>query len=52
MNRLLVKEGWLLVFDRDPEKTWPEKKFWDTKTITQKTSGIQSEELTIHVVGL
>jgi signal recognition particle receptor subunit beta len=36
------KEGWLVVFDRDLDKSWDEKIFWDTKQIGN---------LTIHVVG-
>ncbi|MDR1872094.1 MAG: hypothetical protein LBS60_09305 [Deltaproteobacteria bacterium] len=50
MNGLLVKEGWLLEFDRDWKNYWPEKITWET--ITQKISENQSEDLTIHVVGL
>jgi hypothetical protein len=36
------KEGWLVIFDRDLDKSWDEKIYWDTKQIGK---------LTIHVVG-
>jgi hypothetical protein len=36
------KEGWLVVFDRDLDKSWEEKIYWDTK---------QMGRFTIHVVG-
>jgi hypothetical protein len=43
MDRLLTDEGWLVVFDRGPDKSWSEKITWET-TIDQKGK-------TIHVVG-
>jgi hypothetical protein len=36
------KEGWLVFFDRDREKSWEKKIYWDTR---------QFESKTIHVVG-
>jgi hypothetical protein len=35
-------EGWLVIFDRDREKTWEEKIYWKTEGIDGKT---------IHIVG-
>jgi hypothetical protein len=43
MDGLLVKEGWLLIFDRKPEKSWSEKITWETVTVPTGQ--------TIHVVG-
>jgi hypothetical protein len=43
MDRLLAKEGWLLVFDRQSEKDWDQKISWNT---VKETRG-----RTIHVVG-
>jgi hypothetical protein len=43
MDHLLVKEGWLLVFDRDSKKSWTKKIFWNTETMP--------EGQIIHVVG-
>ncbi len=46
MNRYLDKlgenEGWLILFDRRPNKTWEEKISWKTESLNGKT---------IHVVG-
>ena len=46
MNRYLDKlgetEGWLILFDRRPNKTWEEKISWKTESLNNKT---------IHVVG-
>jgi len=46
MNRYLDKlgetEGWLILFDRRPNKTWEEKISWKTESLNSKT---------IHVVG-
>jgi hypothetical protein len=42
MDRLLADEGWLVVFDREPKKSWSEKITWET-TIDRKGK-------TIHVV--
>jgi hypothetical protein len=36
------KEGWLVVFDRDLDKPWDEKIYWDTRLIGN---------LTIHIAG-
>jgi hypothetical protein len=36
------KEGWLVIFDRDREKSWDKKITWDTT---------QFEGVTIHIVG-
>jgi hypothetical protein len=43
MDGLLVKEGWLMIFDRKSEKSWAEKITWET--VTAPTGQ------TIHVVG-
>jgi hypothetical protein len=43
MDRLLVKEGWLLIFDRESDKSWAKKISWDTDTLP---SGH-----VIHVIG-
>ena len=41
MEKLGALEGWLVVFDRGPEKNWDEKIYWETMQIGQ---------LTIHLV--
>jgi hypothetical protein len=28
-----VREAWLVIFDRDPDKSWDEKLFWEDKTL-------------------
>ena len=33
MEKLEVFDGWLVVFDRGPEKSWDEKIFWETMQI-------------------
>ena len=33
MDRLLVNEGWLLVFDRKSDKSWARKITWETETM-------------------
>jgi hypothetical protein len=43
MERLLAKEGWLVIFDRKSNKSWGEKFIWDTMTTP--------ECQTIHIVG-
>jgi hypothetical protein len=43
MDTCLAEEGWLVVFDRDPAKPWPEKMTWDTKELTDGRR--------VHVVG-
>jgi hypothetical protein len=43
MDHLLVNEGWLLIFDRESDKSWNEKITWETDT-TPKGQ-------VIHVVG-
>jgi hypothetical protein len=43
MDRLLAKEGWLVVFDRDSAKPWGQKITWETKDMP--------EGRTIHIVG-
>ena len=43
MDRLLANEGWLVVFDRNPDKSWTKKIGWET--VTEPTGQI------IHVVG-
>jgi hypothetical protein len=42
MSSADVKEGWLVVFDRDQAKSWDEKIYWQTENFNDKT---------IHVVG-
>jgi hypothetical protein len=42
MSTLDEKEGWLIVFDRNENKTWDEKIFWKTEPYENKT---------IHIVG-
>jgi hypothetical protein len=37
-----TKEGWLVIFDRDRQKSWEKKINWET---------VQFEGVTIHVVG-
>jgi hypothetical protein len=34
MNNLLTKESWLVIFDRDPKKSWEEKIYWQTLTLS------------------
>jgi hypothetical protein len=43
MDHLLAKEGWLVVFDRESNKSWPEKITWETELLP--TGQV------IHVVG-
>jgi hypothetical protein len=43
MDRLLTKEGWLLIFDRQSKKSWGEKITWKT---------VKSKDRTIHLLGL
>jgi hypothetical protein len=43
MDGLLVKEGWLVIFDRKSEKRWTKKITWETVTMP--------EGQTIHIVG-
>jgi hypothetical protein len=43
MNNLFDKEAWLVVFDSESTKTWPEKITWETETLT--TGHV------IHIVG-
>jgi len=43
MNPLLAKEGWLVIFDRDPQKPWDEKIYWKTITLPN--------DVIIHEVG-
>jgi hypothetical protein len=43
MNPLLAKEGWLVIFDRDPQKPWEEKIYWKTITLPN--------DVIIHEVG-
>jgi hypothetical protein len=33
MDRCGAKEGWLVVFDRDPRKPWKEKLYWETEKL-------------------
>jgi len=42
LDKLGETTGWLVLFDRTPEKTWDEKISWTTQTIENKT---------IHIVG-
>ncbi|MDJ0836832.1 MAG: ATP-binding protein [Acidobacteriota bacterium] len=42
LETLNLDEGWLILFDRDPEKDWNQKIYWDDVTHQGKT---------IHVVG-
>jgi hypothetical protein len=42
MNTCGAKEGWLVIFDRDPSRTWDEKITWNT---------VEFQEKTIHIVG-
>ncbi len=42
MDRCGATEGWLVIFDRRPDKTWEEKISWKTESLNGKT---------IHVVG-
>ena len=37
METLGCAEGWLVIFDREPEKSWDEKIFQKTETINNKT---------------
>ena len=32
MDRFLASEGWLVVFDRESNKSWSEKCSWETVT--------------------
>jgi hypothetical protein len=43
MDGLLVKEGWLVIFDRKSDKSWTKKITWETVTMP--------EGQIIHVVG-
>jgi hypothetical protein len=42
MDKSRAKEGWLVIFDRDLDKSWDEKLTWETQEYKGKT---------IHVVG-
>ncbi|MDR0549100.1 MAG: hypothetical protein LBI10_06805, partial [Deltaproteobacteria bacterium] len=42
MNKCLASEGWLVVFDKNFDKLWPEKLYWKTQ---------EYKGYTIHVVG-
>ncbi len=42
MDILSEKTGWLVIFNRDENKSWEEKIFWNTESINGKT---------IHIVG-
>ena len=33
MDKCEAKEGWLVIFDRDPEKPWEEKITWSTESV-------------------
>jgi RecB family endonuclease NucS len=43
MDRLVAKEGWLMIFDRKSKKSWTKKITWETVTVPTGQ--------TIHVVG-
>jgi hypothetical protein len=43
MDRLLVNEGWLLIFDRKSDKSWTKKITWETDK--------QPQGQVVHVVG-
>jgi hypothetical protein len=43
MDGLLIKEGWLVIFDRPSDKSWQEKTTWETVTMPKGEI--------IHVVG-
>ncbi|MDR1535569.1 MAG: ATP-binding protein, partial [Planctomycetota bacterium] len=38
-----VSEAWLVIFDRNPKKSWDEKLFWKDKTL--------SDGKIVHIVG-
>lgn len=42
IDTLGEQKGWLIIFDRDEEKSWDEKVFWETEIVDNKT---------IHIVG-
>ncbi|MDR0548068.1 MAG: hypothetical protein LBI10_01435, partial [Deltaproteobacteria bacterium] len=42
MNKCLASEGWLVVFDKNFDKLWPEKLYWNIQ---------EYKGYTIHVVG-
>ncbi|MDJ0836071.1 MAG: AAA-like domain-containing protein [Acidobacteriota bacterium] len=42
MNHLGLREGWLIIFERDPGPTWEQKISWETRDHAGKT---------IHIVG-
>jgi hypothetical protein len=44
MDRLMTKEGWLVTFHRETDKTWRKKLSWETS--------LTPEGQTIHMVGL
>jgi hypothetical protein len=44
MDRLLVNEGWLMIFDRESKESWAKKSTWETEKMP-------SGQI-IHVVGL
>jgi hypothetical protein len=43
MDTFGVKEGWLVVFDRNPKKSWDEKIFWKDNAL--------SDGKLVHIVG-
>jgi hypothetical protein len=43
MDPLLVREGWLILFDRQPDRSWLKKLSWETVTMPDGE--------VIHVVG-
>jgi hypothetical protein len=43
MDRCGAKEGWLVIFDRDPQKPWEEKIAWTTESLP--------DGKVVHVVG-
>jgi hypothetical protein len=42
MDTCGAKEGWLVIFDRRPERSWDERITWRTT---------QDDDRTIHIVG-
>jgi hypothetical protein len=63
MDGLLEKEGWLLVFDRSPDKSWNRKISWETlnmlqddetgewKTVSLTGKELEEDIMTVHLVG-
>lgn len=42
IDQMGTHTGWLVIFDRNPDKAWEEKIYWDTLTVNNKTVHVVS----------